>query len=87
MNTTGWKLEAVLHRLWLFNTSSFISLPLYVCDQPVHSSGSSGYGSLNRNDHLLGMTSSSDSLDKGSESKMRQTEEEVSSKARPVSEP
>ncbi|XP_041805937.1 period circadian protein homolog 2 isoform X2 [Chelmon rostratus] len=51
--------------------------------QPVHSSGSSGYGSLNRNDHLLGMTSSSDSLDKGSESKMRQTEEEVSSKARP----
>ncbi|KAM9350089.1 period circadian protein homolog 2 [Symphorus nematophorus] len=51
--------------------------------QPVHNSGSSGYGSLNRNDHLLGMTSSSESLDIGSVSKTRQAEEEVSGKARP----
>ncbi|XP_038573952.1 period circadian protein homolog 2 isoform X2 [Micropterus salmoides] len=51
--------------------------------QPVHNSGSSGYGSLNRNDHLLGMTSSSESLDNGSRSKTRQEEEEVSGKARP----
>ncbi|XP_035526405.1 period circadian protein homolog 2 isoform X2 [Morone saxatilis] len=51
--------------------------------QPVHNSGSSGYGSLSRNDHLLGMTSSSESLDNGSGSKMRQKEEEVSRKARP----
>uniref|UniRef100_A0A8C4GEI6 Period circadian protein homolog 2 n=1 Tax=Dicentrarchus labrax TaxID=13489 RepID=A0A8C4GEI6_DICLA len=52
--------------------------------QPVHNSGSSGYGSLSRNDHLLGMTSSSESLDNGGGSKMRQKEEEVSGKARPV---
>ncbi|XP_044075067.1 period circadian protein homolog 2 isoform X3 [Siniperca chuatsi] len=51
--------------------------------QPVHNSGSSGYGSLNRNDHLLGLTSSSDNLDNGSGSKTRQEDEEVSSKARP----
>uniref|UniRef100_A0A8C4DEF6 Period circadian protein homolog 2 n=1 Tax=Dicentrarchus labrax TaxID=13489 RepID=A0A8C4DEF6_DICLA len=51
--------------------------------QPVHNSGSSGYGSLSRNDHLLGMTSSSESLDNGGGSKMRQKEEEVSGKARP----
>uniref|UniRef100_A0A4W6DNG8 Period circadian protein homolog 2 n=1 Tax=Lates calcarifer TaxID=8187 RepID=A0A4W6DNG8_LATCA len=48
--------------------------------QPVHNSGSSGYGSLNSNDHLLGMSSSSESLNKP---KMRWEEEEVSSKARP----
>uniref|UniRef100_A0A4W6DNQ6 Period circadian protein homolog 2 n=1 Tax=Lates calcarifer TaxID=8187 RepID=A0A4W6DNQ6_LATCA len=52
--------------------------------QPVHNSGSSGYGSLNSNDHLLGMSSSSESLNKP---KMRWEEEEVSSKARPVSNP
>ncbi|XP_070775653.1 period circadian protein homolog 2 [Enoplosus armatus] len=52
--------------------------------QPVHNSGSSGYGSLNRNDHLLGITSSSESLENGSGSKTRQEEEEeVSGKARP----
>ncbi|XP_070701810.1 period circadian protein homolog 2 isoform X2 [Pempheris klunzingeri] len=51
--------------------------------QPVHNSGSSGYGSLNRNDHLLSLTSSSESLDNGSGSKMQQEEEEVSGKARP----
>ncbi|KAM7379346.1 hypothetical protein PAMP_004908 [Pampus punctatissimus] len=51
--------------------------------QPVHNSGSSGYGSLNSNDHLLGMTSSSESLNNGSGTKMRREEEEVNSKARP----
>ncbi|XP_019117798.1 period circadian protein homolog 2 isoform X5 [Larimichthys crocea] len=51
--------------------------------QPVHNSGSSGYGSLSRNDHLLGMTSSSESLDNGSRGKIQQAEEEVSGKARP----
>nr|XP_046263873.1 period circadian protein homolog 2 isoform X2 [Scatophagus argus] len=50
--------------------------------QPVHNSGSSGYGSLSR-DHLLSMTSSSESLDNGSRSKMQPAEEEVSGKARP----
>ncbi|XP_068594052.1 period circadian protein homolog 2 isoform X1 [Cebidichthys violaceus] len=50
--------------------------------QPVHNSGSSGYGSLNRND-LVGMSSSSESLNNGSGSKIRQEEEEVSGKARP----
>uniref|UniRef100_A0A671Z0E3 Period circadian protein homolog 2 n=1 Tax=Sparus aurata TaxID=8175 RepID=A0A671Z0E3_SPAAU len=53
--------------------------------QPVHNSGSSGYGSLSRNDHILGMTSSSESLENGHGSKMQQVEEEVSDKARPVS--
>ncbi|XP_056247186.1 period circadian protein homolog 2 isoform X3 [Seriola aureovittata] len=50
--------------------------------QPVHNCGSSGYASLNSNDQLLGLSSSSDNLTK---SKMRQEEqeEEVSSKARP----
>ncbi|XP_071348620.1 period circadian protein homolog 2 isoform X2 [Trachinotus anak] len=50
--------------------------------QPVHNGGSSGYGSLNSNDQLMGMSSSSESLNK---SKMRreEQEEEVSSKARP----
>ncbi|XP_047445193.1 period circadian protein homolog 2 isoform X3 [Mugil cephalus] len=47
--------------------------------QPVHNSGSSGYGSLN-NDHHLGMTSSNESLNNG---KMQQEEEQVSHKARP----
>uniref|UniRef100_A0A671Z0L1 Period circadian protein homolog 2 n=1 Tax=Sparus aurata TaxID=8175 RepID=A0A671Z0L1_SPAAU len=51
--------------------------------QPVHNSGSSGYGSLSRNDHILGMTSSSESLENGHGSKMQQVEEEVSDKARP----
>nr|XP_019959203.1 PREDICTED: period circadian protein homolog 2-like isoform X3 [Paralichthys olivaceus] len=48
--------------------------------QPVHNSGSSGHGSLNSNDHLLGMSSSSESINKG---KMLWEEEELSSKARP----
>uniref|UniRef100_A0AAQ5XJ50 Period circadian protein homolog 2 n=1 Tax=Amphiprion ocellaris TaxID=80972 RepID=A0AAQ5XJ50_AMPOC len=52
--------------------------------QPVHNGGSSGYGSLNSNDHRLGMTSSSESLNNGNETKMQQEEEKVSSKARPV---
>ncbi|XP_041658479.1 period circadian protein homolog 2 isoform X2 [Cheilinus undulatus] len=51
--------------------------------QPVHTSGSSGYGSLSRTDHLLGLTSSSESLDKCSRNKMQLDEEELSSKARP----
>ncbi|XP_075953885.1 period circadian protein homolog 2 [Anarhichas minor] len=50
--------------------------------QPVHNSGSSGYGSLNRND-LVGMSSSSESLNNGGGTKIRQEEEEVSGKARP----
>ncbi|XP_022058826.2 period circadian protein homolog 2 isoform X1 [Acanthochromis polyacanthus] len=51
--------------------------------QPVHNSGSSGYGSMNSNDHRLGLTSSSESLNNGNETKMQQEEEKVSSKARP----
>ncbi|KAK2822419.1 hypothetical protein Q5P01_022484 [Channa striata] len=51
--------------------------------QPVHNSGSSGYGSLNSNEHLLGMTSSSESLTNGGGSKMQGEEEEMGSKARP----
>uniref|UniRef100_A0A8C2ZL85 Period circadian protein homolog 2 n=1 Tax=Cyclopterus lumpus TaxID=8103 RepID=A0A8C2ZL85_CYCLU len=43
--------------------------------QPVHNSGSSGYGSLNRND-LVGMSSSSESLNNCSGSKIRPKEEE-----------
>lgn len=58
---------------------------LIICDQPVHSGGSSAYGSMTNNDHLLGMTSSSESLSNGSGNKMRQEEEEQSSKTRPVS--
>ncbi|KAM3604853.1 uncharacterized protein V6R79_017132 [Siganus canaliculatus] len=50
--------------------------------QPVHNSGSSGHGSLNRND-LLSLTSSSESLDYSNRSRMRQPDEEVSGKARP----
>ncbi|XP_024921843.1 period circadian protein homolog 2 isoform X3 [Cynoglossus semilaevis] len=48
--------------------------------QPVHNSGSSGYGSLNSNDQLLGMSSSNESSSKG---KMMREEEKLSSKTRP----
>lgn len=58
---------------------------LHICDQPVHNSGSSSYGSMNRNDHLVSMTSSSESLENCNESKMREAEEGISGKARPVS--
>ncbi|KAF7664868.1 hypothetical protein LDENG_00163160 [Lucifuga dentata] len=51
--------------------------------QPVHIADSSGYGSLNSNDHHQGMTSSSESLNSGCGKKMRREEEEVSGKARP----
>ncbi|KAK7945625.1 hypothetical protein WMY93_001353 [Mugilogobius chulae] len=50
--------------------------------QPVHSCGSSGYSSMNSNDHLLSMTSPTDSLNNGSNSKMLPEEEELS-KSRP----
>lgn len=63
----------------------FNNLSLYMSHQPVHNSGSSGYSSLNRNDHLMGMTSSSESLDNCSWKKAQETEEEISRKARPVS--
>uniref|UniRef100_A0A7N5ZTX9 Period circadian protein homolog 2 n=1 Tax=Anabas testudineus TaxID=64144 RepID=A0A7N5ZTX9_ANATE len=46
--------------------------------QPVHNSGSSAYGSLNSNDHHVGMTSSSESLNNGCGSKMQRDEEDVS---------
>uniref|UniRef100_A0A669CE07 Period circadian protein homolog 2 n=1 Tax=Oreochromis niloticus TaxID=8128 RepID=A0A669CE07_ORENI len=52
--------------------------------QPVHNSGSSGYGSLHSNDHFLDLGSSNESL---SYSKMHQEEEEMRGKARPVSKP
>uniref|UniRef100_A0A669E830 Period circadian protein homolog 2 n=1 Tax=Oreochromis niloticus TaxID=8128 RepID=A0A669E830_ORENI len=48
--------------------------------QPVHNSGSSGYGSLHSNDHFLDLGSSNESL---SYSKMHQEEEEMRGKARP----
>ncbi|KAM6989306.1 period circadian protein homolog 2 [Tautogolabrus adspersus] len=51
--------------------------------QPVHNSGSSGYGNPTRNDHLMGMTSSSESLDKCNGSKVGLEEEKLSSKERP----
>ncbi|CAK6966869.1 period circadian protein homolog 2 isoform X4 [Scomber scombrus] len=52
--------------------------------QPVHNRGSSGHGSLNSNDHLLALTSSSESLNNSSGSKVqREKEEEVSRIARP----
>ncbi|XP_051943622.1 period circadian protein homolog 2 isoform X3 [Hippocampus zosterae] len=52
--------------------------------QPVHNSGSSGYRSLNSTDQLLGMTSSSESLNNGTKFHQEDDEEEeVSSKARP----
>uniref|UniRef100_A0A673CBN8 Period circadian protein homolog 2 n=1 Tax=Sphaeramia orbicularis TaxID=375764 RepID=A0A673CBN8_9TELE len=38
--------------------------------QPVHNSGSSGYGSMNSNDHLLSMTSSNESLNNSSGTKI-----------------
>nr|XP_015812393.2 period circadian protein homolog 2 isoform X2 [Nothobranchius furzeri] len=50
--------------------------------QPVHNSGSSGYSSLNSNDHLQGMTSSSESLNNGNGSSMHQ-EGESKGKSRP----
>uniref|UniRef100_A0AAQ4QR73 Period circadian clock 2 n=1 Tax=Gasterosteus aculeatus aculeatus TaxID=481459 RepID=A0AAQ4QR73_GASAC len=50
--------------------------------QPIHNSGSSGYGSLNRND-LVSMSSSGESLNSGGASKVRPEEEEASGKARP----
>ncbi|XP_042352927.1 period circadian protein homolog 2 isoform X2 [Plectropomus leopardus] len=51
--------------------------------QPVHNSGSSGYNSLSRTDHLVGMSSSNESLNNGIGSKIRQEEEEPRGKARP----
>uniref|UniRef100_A0A8D0D6Y1 Period circadian protein homolog 2 n=1 Tax=Sander lucioperca TaxID=283035 RepID=A0A8D0D6Y1_SANLU len=48
--------------------------------QPVRNSGSSGYSSVNRNDHPVGMSSSSESLNNGSGSKIQQEEEEVNGK-------
>ncbi|KAJ4936842.1 hypothetical protein JOQ06_001428 [Pogonophryne albipinna] len=48
--------------------------------QPVHNSG---YCSLNRNDHLVGMSSSNESLNNSNGAKIQQEEEEVSDKARP----
>ncbi|XP_034743734.1 period circadian protein homolog 2 isoform X4 [Etheostoma cragini] len=53
--------------------------------QPVRYSGSSGYSSVNRNEHPVGMSSSSESLKSGSGNKIQQEEEEVSAKARPRS--
>uniref|UniRef100_A0A665T7Q3 Period circadian protein homolog 2 n=1 Tax=Echeneis naucrates TaxID=173247 RepID=A0A665T7Q3_ECHNA len=52
--------------------------------QPVHNSGCNGYGSLSSNDHLLGMSSSSESLNK-TKFQYEEQEEDVSSKVRPVS--
>ncbi|XP_029930386.1 period circadian protein homolog 2 isoform X2 [Myripristis murdjan] len=51
--------------------------------QPVHNTGSSGYGSLCSNDHVMGLTSSSESINNGSGNKMRLEEEEESNKAKP----
>ncbi|XP_071781201.1 period circadian protein homolog 2 isoform X6 [Centroberyx gerrardi] len=51
--------------------------------QPVHNTGSSGYGSLCSNDHVMGLTSSSESINNGNGNKMRPEEEEESSKAKP----
>uniref|UniRef100_A0A665T7N4 Period circadian protein homolog 2 n=1 Tax=Echeneis naucrates TaxID=173247 RepID=A0A665T7N4_ECHNA len=50
--------------------------------QPVHNSGCNGYGSLSSNDHLLGMSSSSESLNK-TKFQYEEQEEDVSSKVRP----
>uniref|UniRef100_A0A3B4AJ51 Period circadian protein homolog 2 n=1 Tax=Periophthalmus magnuspinnatus TaxID=409849 RepID=A0A3B4AJ51_9GOBI len=47
--------------------------------QPVHSCGSSGYGSMNSNDHLLSMTSSNESINNGSNSKIHLEEKEENS--------
>ncbi|KAM4728951.1 period circadian protein homolog 2 isoform 2-T3 [Anableps anableps] len=52
--------------------------------QPVHNSGSSGYSSLNSNEYLQGMTSSSsESLNNSKQGKMQQKEGELSRKSRP----
>uniref|UniRef100_A0A3B5K9H1 Period circadian protein homolog 2 n=1 Tax=Takifugu rubripes TaxID=31033 RepID=A0A3B5K9H1_TAKRU len=51
--------------------------------QPVHTSGSSGYSSLPRTDHIFSMTSSSE--DNCCGDKMAEQEEETCSKSRPVS--
>ncbi|XP_023191286.1 period circadian protein homolog 2-like isoform X2 [Xiphophorus maculatus] len=52
--------------------------------QPVHNSGSSGYSSLNSNEYLQGMTSSSsESLNNGKQGKKQEKEGEQSSKSRP----
>uniref|UniRef100_A0A3B3U1R8 Period circadian protein homolog 2 n=1 Tax=Poecilia latipinna TaxID=48699 RepID=A0A3B3U1R8_9TELE len=52
--------------------------------QPVHNSGSSGYSSLNSNEYLQGMTSSSsESLNNGKEGKVQQKEGEQTIKSRP----
>lgn len=53
------------------------------CGQPVHTSGSSGYSSLPRTDHILSTTSSSE--DNCCGGKMPEQEEETGSKSRPVS--
>ncbi|XP_074544394.1 period circadian protein homolog 2 isoform X2 [Halichoeres trimaculatus] len=51
--------------------------------QPVHNSGSSGYGSLTRNDHLLSMASSNESLHEGGCKLQLEEEADMSSKVRP----
>ncbi|XP_047224673.1 period circadian protein homolog 2 isoform X3 [Girardinichthys multiradiatus] len=52
--------------------------------QPVLNSGSSGYSSLNSNEYLQGMTSSSsESLNNSKGGKMKQKEGELTSKSRP----
>ncbi|XP_012706715.2 period circadian protein homolog 2 isoform X1 [Fundulus heteroclitus] len=52
--------------------------------QPVHNSGSSGYSSLNSNEYLQGMTSSSsESLNNSKGGKTQQKEGELSIKSRP----
>ncbi|CAL1579653.1 unnamed protein product [Knipowitschia caucasica] len=51
--------------------------------QPVLSTGSSGYGNINSNDHLIRMTSPTESYNNGSNSKMLPDEEEQICKARP----
>uniref|UniRef100_A0A665TFX0 Period circadian protein homolog 2 n=1 Tax=Echeneis naucrates TaxID=173247 RepID=A0A665TFX0_ECHNA len=57
--------------------------------QPVHNSGCNGYGSLSSNDHLLGMSSSSESLNKTKfqyEENSRQSKQ-ITRKAMAVKEP
>lgn len=60
-----------------------LSAPSFFCDQPVHTSGSSGYSSLPRTDHIFSMTSSSE--DNCCGDKVPEQEEETCSKSRPVS--
>uniref|UniRef100_A0A8C7ZVL1 Period circadian protein homolog 2 n=1 Tax=Oryzias sinensis TaxID=183150 RepID=A0A8C7ZVL1_9TELE len=50
--------------------------------QSVHTSGSSGYSSLNSNDHLLSLTCSSESLSNDNGSKLQPEEGEASGKTR-----